>query len=395
MFRRVPFYPLAWSLLVLFPAPFFALLCRGHSPSRLETINLPVWERRPPSPAPPCRLFRLTPPPAGTVQVLGNPWLDSLQNADENQLLAAVEHPGSGDAAKAGLWLEAACAWGRAPQALADKQDRTATRLMTAQGVDGSFGRRISSCPWTPAEAKAQQGCLRGLLAYFALTHRPAAIYAALMTGNRILPLVSEIPDPGWTFPLARLTQETDDQRFLAAACREAARSDGLGLCALYEATGQAAYLAQAHLAWTQAPSSSALAAELLLLTGRPGYAAALDRLPASGPDLARAGWTRMPLGIAINTVSSSAAVFGGVKLKQQTGKIGRTILVETATPKAFKLRVYLPIGPPSQIQVNGFRQTVPAPPGGYAMLLRRWRNGDVVTIITHSSNNKNTVPRA
>jgi DUF1680 family protein len=56
---------------------------------------------------------------------------------------------------------------------------------------------------------------------------------------------------------------------------------------------------------------------------------------------------------------------------------------------------VYLPIGPPSQIQVNGLRQTVPAPPGGYAMLLRRWRNGDVVTIITHSSNNKNTVPRA
>ena len=383
MFRRVPFYPLAWSLLVLLPAPFFALLCRGHSPSRFETVNLPVWERRPPASEPPCRLFRLTPPPPGTVQIPDNPWLVSLQYADENQLLAAVEHPGSGDAGKAGLWLEAACAWGRAPQALADKQDRVATRLMTAQGADGSFGRRISSRHWSLAEAKAQQGCLRGLLAYFALTHRPAAIYAALMTGNRILPLVSEIPDAGWTYPLTRLAQETDDTRFLATARREAASSDGLGLCALYEATGQPAYLSEAHTAWTHTLFSSALAAELLLLTGRPGYAAALDRLPDTGPDLARVAWTRAPLGIAVNTDHSSVAVFGGVQLKQQTSPLGRTISIATAIPKAFRLRVYLPPGSPSQIQVNGLRQTVPAPSGGYATLLRRWRNGDVVTIVT------------
>ena len=383
MSRRVSFHLLAWSLLVLLPTPFFALLCRGHSPSRFETVNLPIWERRPPSPAPTCPLFRLTPPPPGTIQVPDNPWVASLLNADENRLLVGVEHPGLGDASKAGTWLEASCAWGRASPALADKQDRVATRLMTAQGADGTFGRRTMTQPWSPTQIKAQQSSLRGLLAYYTLTRRPAAIYAALMTGNRIVPLLSDLPDSGWTLPLTRLSQEINDPRLLAAARRQAKNSDGLGLCALYEATGQTAYLTEARTAWTLTPPSSALATELLLLTGRPGYAAALDRLPTSGPDLARAAWTRAPLGIAVNTDRSSNAIFHGVQFTQKTTGKERTLSVTTTTPTAFKLRIYLPPGTPSQLKINGVRQTIPAPPGSYATLLRRWRTGDVVTIVS------------
>ena len=389
MSRPIPFHPLALGLLILIPAPFFALLCRGHSPSRFETVNLPVWERRPPPPAPPSHFFRLIPPPPGTVQIPGNPWLGTLLRADESRLLAGVERPGTGNAGAAGDWLEEACAWGRASASLASKQDRVATSLLAAQAEDGTFGlhpERTPERPWSPSEAAAQRSCLRGLLAYYAAARQPAAIHAALTAGNRMIAAAREGPDPAWVYPLARLSQEADDPRFLDAARRQAVSSDGLGLCALYEATGEAAYLAGARQAWTRAPRSTALAAELLLLTGRPGYAAALDRLPPTGPTLARTAWTRAPLGLAVNTDYDSAAVFHGLHLRQQAlkqkdGSPARTITIETARPTAAQLRVFLPQGRAGQIWINGVAQTVPAPPGGYALLSRRWRNGDQVEV--------------
>jgi len=400
MSRHVPFRPLALSFLILVPAPFFALLCRGHSPSRFETANLPVWERRPPTPAPPSRFFRLIPPPPGTVQLSDNPWLRTLLRADENRLLTGIERPGTGDAGAAGDWLEAACAWGREPAALAAKQDRVAIRLLAAQAEDGTFGLPSEHAaeqpieqPWSPPEAAAQRSCLRGLLAYYAVSRQPAAIHAALTSGDRIVGAARELPSTAWVYPLARLSQEADDPRFLAAARQQAAvsaglnvgesldASKGLGLCALYEVTGRAAYLAWAQQAWAHTPHSPALAAELLLLTGRPGYAAALDRLPPAGPALARAAWTRAPLGLAVNTDRDLAAVFHSFHLNQRTGRAGRTITVGTAMPAAARLRVFLPPGPPVRIWINGVAQATPAPPGGYALLARRWRNGDRVEI--------------
>ena len=378
---------MALGLLIFVPIPFFAMLCRGHSPSRFETANLPVWERRLPASAPSSPFFRLIPPPPGAVRIPNNPWLGTLLRADENRLLAGVERPGAGDAGAAGDWLEAACAWGREPAALAAKQDRVATRLMAAQADDGTFGLRAAERPWSPPEAAAQRSCLHGLLAYYAAAHNPAAIYAALTSGDRIMRAARDLPSPAWVYPLARLFQETDDPRFLAAARRQAAGNDGLnvgdglGLCALYEATGQPAYLARAKQAWARAPHSLALTAELLLLTGRPGYAAALDRLPSSGPAMARTAWTRAPLGLAVNTDRDSAIVFQSLHLDQRTGPAGRTITVGAATPTAARLRVFLPPGPPARIWINGVAEAAPVPPGGYALLARRWRNGDRIKV--------------
>ena len=390
--RSVLLRPLALSVLILIPAPFFALLCRGHSPSRFETANLPVWERRPPPPDPPSRFFRLIPPPPGTVRLPDNPWLKTLLRADENRLLAGIERPGAGDAGATGDWLEAACAWGREPAALAAKQDRVAARLLAAQAEDGTFGLRREGEPWSPPEAAAQRSCLRGLLAYYAVSHQPAAIHAALMAGDRMIGASRTMPSPAWVYPLTRLSQEADDSRFLAAACRQAAMvvspntggsniNDGLGLCALYEATGRPTYLAGARLAWAHGSRPPALAAELLLLTGRPGYAAALSRLPPTGAALARAAWTRAPLGVAVNTDQDSTAVFHGLRLSQRTGRAGRAITVGTAAPTAARLRVFLPPGPRARIWINGVAQSAPAPTGDYALLTRRWRNGDKVEV--------------
>ncbi len=397
MSRPVPFRSLAFSFLLLVPAPFFALLCRGHSPSRLETANLPVWERRLPPPTPPSRFFRLIPMPPGAIQLPANPWLGPLLGADENRLLASVEHPGMGDAGAAGDWLEAACAWGREPAALAAKQDQVAARLLAAQAEDGTFGLRAGEKSWTPSEAAAQRSCLRGLLAYYALARQPAALLAAVTLGDRIA-AARETPDPAWIDPLTRLSQEADDPRFLLAARRQAAlgdglrANDGLGLCTLYEATGEPAYLQSARQAWARGPHSPALTAELLLLTGRPGYAAALDRLPPAGPALARAAWTRAPLGLAVNTTRDSTAIVGSLRLDQRTSRAVRAITVGTAAPRAIRLRVFLPPGPPARIWINDVPQAPPAPVGGYLVLTRRWRNGDRVEI---RSADKRTHPAA
>lgn len=293
----------------------------------------------------------------------------------------------------AGAWLEAACAWGRSRPDLSAKQDRIAARLMMAQDENGLFGARsvpaalsdapASPAPLTPQDIQAQTACLRGLLAFYRLTHRPAAIYAAMMSGNRV---ITEPEMPGTSrlsLPLTRLYQETGEVRYLTFARRQAANDKDYALeeCALYEATGQPDCLQDARQQWAE-NHPPALSMELLLLTGEPQYAAALDRLPKTQADfaLSRAAWTRAPLGVAVNTTRDADAALSNLHLRQRTRAGSRTITVQVSHPKAFALRVFLPPGPPAQIDVNGTPQPS-APPGRYAILVRRWRNGDTVTV--------------
>lgn len=364
----------ALGVLVLLPLIPLALLCQGRSPSRFDTLNLPAWERQAPTPAP--RRFQYALPPAapGAIAFAPNPWTAALRKSPDPK---SVEDEGA--------WLEAACVWGRTDPALAAKQDRIATRLLASQNDAGWLGGGDNSRPLTPTQWNAQGPGLRGLLAWYALTRNPAAIYASLSLGSRALTRLDAYPDPAWAAPLARLSAETGDTRFLHAARRLVSAHDGLAWCALYEATGDTDALSAAESAWAAAPPgqmSPALAAELLLLTGQPGYARVLVAAPPFGPALARMAWTRAPQGVAVQTPLPCAASFRAVHLAQTAGLAGRrTITVSVSQPTAFKLRVFLPSGPPVRVLINGKPQAVAAPPGGYAVLLRRWRNGDTVTV--------------
>ncbi len=371
---------LALGILVLLPLIPLALLCLGRSPSRFDTVNLPAWERHAPTPTP--RRFQYALPPAapGAIVFAPNPWTAALRKSPDPKSV--------GDE---GAWLEAACVWGRTDPALAAKQDRIATRLLASQNDAGWLGSGDKDRPLTPTQWNAQGPGLRGLLAWYALTRNTPAIYAALSLGSRALTRLDTRPDPAWAAPLARLSAETGDTRFLHAARRLVSAQDGLAWCALFEATGDTDSLSTAERAWAAAPSapnspapaSPALAAELLLLTGRPGYARALAAAPPSGPALARMAWTRAPQGMAVQTALPCAASFRAVHLAQTADKTGtRTITVSVSQPTAFKLRVFLPPGPPVHVLLNGKPQIVAAPPGGYMVLLRRWRNGDAVTVI-------------
>ncbi len=367
----------ALGILGLLPLVPLALLCQGRSPSRFDTVNLPAWERHAPTPAP--RRFQYALPPAapGAIVFAHNPWTAALRKSPDPKSVAGE-----------GAWLEAACAWGRTDPALAAKQDRIATRLLAAQTDADWLGGGDKGRPLTPLQWNAQGPGLRGLLAWYALTKNTAAIYAALSLGSRALPRLNTRPDPDWAAPLARLYLETGDTRFLHAARRLAAPGDGQAWCALYEATGEADALAAAERAWSAVPSPS-LAAELLLLTGRPGYARALAAAPPSGPALARMAWTRAPQGVAVQTPLPCSASFRAVHLAQTVDKTGaRTVTVSVPKPTAFKLRVFLPSGPPVRVLLNGKPQAVAALPGGYAVLLRRWREGDAVTIAPEKAGN-------
>lgn len=392
MLRRVSalLSPRAFALgiLLLLPLVPLALLCQGRSPSRFDSVNLPAWERHAPTPAP--RRFQYALPPAspGAITFAHNPWIAALRKSPDPKSV--------GDE---GAWLEAACAWGRTDPALAAKQDRIATRLLAVQNDAGWLGGGDKGKPVTQTQWNAQGPGLRGLLAWYALTKNTAAIYAGLSLGSRALTRLDTHPDPTWAAPLTRLYAETGDTRFLHAARRLVSAQDGLAWCALYEATGDTAALATAERAWTAASPgqmSPPLAAELLLLTGRPGYARALAAAPPSGPALARMAWTRAPQGMSVQTPLPCAASFRAVHLIQAVDRTGaRTVTVSVPQPTAFKLRVFLPSGPPMRVLINGKPQAVAAPPGGYVVLLRRWQDGDTVTIAPSVSQKVPVKPKA
>ena len=114
------------TLLMLLPVPVTALLCRGYTPSRLDTSNLPVWENRLPQAAPVCNRYALTAAEPGKNRISDYSQRDLLLKTDENRLLRGAEQRHRGDAAAAGLWLETACAWGQEDRTLREKQDRVA-----------------------------------------------------------------------------------------------------------------------------------------------------------------------------------------------------------------------------------------------------------------------------
>jgi len=326
------------------------------------------------------------PLPPGAIQFAGDSQKNRLLHTDENRLLAGAELMHHGGSGQVGAWLQTACAWGRIDRSLTEKQDRVATRLMNSQDDDGYLGARSANAPWTVLDTRAQASCLSGLVAYYTLTHRPAAIYAA-MSGADLL-LSEHHLDPSLIYPLTRLYQATGDARYLAASRQQAreARPDGLGLSVLYEATGKGEYLEAARRAWDRDQNEPELSAELLLLTGRPGYAAILNQELHPGPEMLRAAWTRIPHGIALSTVRDCTARLPSIHIIQQTsGRNVRTVTIHASKAATFTLQLYLPVSPTTEIRVNGIPQTTLAKPGSYIALTRRWRNGDVVTCTSRS----------
>jgi len=89
--HRVSRHSLLLTLLILLPIPLLALLCRGHTPSRLDTPNLPFWERRLPHSLPPCHLYAMLPLVPGSIEMPDHSGRDHLLRADENRLLAGAE----------------------------------------------------------------------------------------------------------------------------------------------------------------------------------------------------------------------------------------------------------------------------------------------------------------
>ncbi|MGO8670889.1 MAG: beta-L-arabinofuranosidase domain-containing protein, partial [Capsulimonadaceae bacterium] len=296
--------------------PALAVFCLGRTPSRYADDNLPDWERRAPSPARMSVSPACVPQPAsfeeGTVPVLSG-----LQSASEDALFVSLESSPealahgedigpSGKETRAsgrptepsalrnlvkpfpagapGLWLEQAAAVAGSDPALTAKMDRVAVRLMNNQDRYGYLGSAEPSGLYTAADIEAHAGNLRGLVAYYRVSRQPAVIYAAMRAGDFLLTNYNPWPgteDPvaedSLVYALTRLYLQSGQVAYLRFAERESANGacGELGLCALFEATGDRHFLKAARESWWRAYSTRSAganmehaSAELYVMTG-------------------------------------------------------------------------------------------------------------------------------
>lgn len=433
---RTPLQILLLALVLLVTVPPLAELCRGRSPSRFALSNLPAWERKAPRPARARAVLRNIPLSPAVLHWQDAALLQSLRGTDENALLAGLEAPSRRTALQAGdggRWLERACALGLADRTLAAKQNRVALRLMNAQGRDGFLAAGTDSRRWSAAQVTAYSRNLRGLLAFYALTRRPAAIYAALQAGDLVVstPLLapaSARPLPGISggslasysqknkrvtlnvsllvLPMVRLYLLSGETRYRRWAL-EAARTgqcDGAGWCALYLATGQRALLRRAQDAWKQGAARHRkdpdCAASLLALTGTPGYAAGLGPWPWPCPIVPGSlAYGQTPRGLTVNRWSQSEAFWKGAHITQRLLPAGARVPARPKTkgvhaahvlpsviltlalphPRAFTL--ILPAASMGMaIRING-ALALPHPGQKSIPMARLWKTGDRVLL--------------
>ncbi len=405
------------GVFVVLTLPPLVVLCRGRSPSRFSSVNLPVWERKSPHFARARAALRALPLPPNKVQ-FDKSIVRPLQKADENRLLAGIESPGkqpSSTAGNAGAWLESACALGRQDRALSAKQDRVVLRLMTAEDADGYLAAGQKRGRWAASQVQAESRNLRGLLACYAVTHRVAVIYAAMQAGDLVVSapeLGAIIPRPpfsppgqtkvrpfppvqtaGLVLPMTRLYLMTGQERYRQWALHQAktGRADAAGLCELYLATGQVLFLRQAQELWKQSATQGVpdpdAASCLLAMTGTPGYAHALRTCPAPWPCPLSAGslaFTQTPQGLSVNTWANARFVWRGCQWAQRTAKNAGGLTQTTVTAAAkqpCKAMLSFPTaGASITADVNHTSLLVRK---GQAMLsvARVWRGGDRVLL--------------
>jgi len=329
--------------------PVLALLCRGHSPSRYDVANLPVWERLTPTPPSPLGRIVAGPLPAANVHFASLPIAATLLRADENNMFSNIENTGHVppqdrlSAGKPGVWLEQAAVVGPWNGDIAPVMNSVATRLMTAQDPAGYLGAVEPVHEYTADDISAHAHNLRGLLAYYRLTRQPAALYAAIRAGDFLIDNYDPAPgseeagaEDGLVYALARLYQACGDPKYLHFAEREeAARGcDGLGLCALYEATGDGAYLTLARRAWKYTPplkrstatkiatgskstpsASPQFSAEIFSLTGDRRYLDGLRDYRSTSVWPMAVAFTRGSAGLSINCLYPATVRIGDVQL--------------------------------------------------------------------------------
>lgn len=405
MTRRGKLQAAVLAATVVTTGPLFALLCRGETPSRFAAVNLPFWERVLPRPARLAIPLRCPPTTPGAVQY-DSP---ALQAVDVDQLPLDAERPHTAPRSRpttssvgqAGQWLEAACALGRDDPRLRQQQDEVATRLLNAQDKDGYLAG-AGRARWSPAQVDAFSHNLRGLLAYYGVSHSPAAVYAAMQAGDLVTSEVTPnalgraLPD-GLLLPMTRLCLATGEPRYRDWVVRTARANttDGVGLCAAYAFTGEPALLEKARRVWRShlavGRADPEMASALWAVTGSPRYLASAN--PASAPWVCPLTdgpltYADIPGGVAVNAYVPSRAHIGVVTLVQQleTTRDGRrtaTITVRVPQPTAFTLRLSVPTGDQGtpRVLLNGAPSPVITPRDTFWTATRRWRSGDTVAL--------------
>jgi DUF1680 family protein len=343
----------------------------------------------------------------GAVQFSSPGLASRYADTDPDSLFTTLEHPSDrqppDDAGQPGIWLQSACALGRDDARLRQAQDMVATRLMNSQDRDGYLAAGTKTARWSAAQISAYRENMLGLLAYYAITHSPAAIYMSMQAGDLILttfPNSTNAPAAdGLLLPMVQLAHWTGNPTYLEWAKQQAdgGTTDGPGLCALYRDTGQASYLHAANTLWQMELSAErpdpALATALWSITGATNYVPYFQTAaaPWSSPlEPGSSAYGSIPGGLVVNVFANSRATLGPVHVTQRLSSLStkpRLATFTLNTPHPVILTLMLPAPPPAGLRhlisftLNGKTQRA-APAGEWLTLNRRWKTGDQISLL-------------
>lgn len=345
------------TLLLVATVPVLAILCRGHSPSRFDISNLPAWERQAPPPAAPAVRLAATPLFGDALEIVSCPSLESLLSQSDDTLFHALEgHPGSvidkAHTDDPGDWLEQASALADSDPRLQGRAQAVTMRLMGDQTPDGYLGPPKAIHQFSTQDIAAHCRNMAGLLAGYSIWKNPAVLYAAIRAGHFVLDnydppaaASSSADESAIVYALARLYALTNDRDFLQIACREGLKPniDGLALCQLYTATGNAEFLHRAIRNWRHGDHEPEFTATLFCLTGAPGYAASLQDSETKSVWMYRVAATKSKGVLSVNVLVPETIRTQDVSLVVKPKADDYDLVVDSAPRKALPIRILAP----------------------------------------------------
>ena len=276
---------IAPTFLLALTVPVLAMLCRGHSPSRYDLPNLPVWERQAPPSAKVHAYSAQTALPSGSAKITSSNQDASLLAADDNLFTVLDSATGAAvdrrQAGAPGEWLELSAQLSRYEPNLLPQVNQITMRLLGRQNADGYLGPPKAVHHYSSDDIAAHSQNIIGLLGGYAITKNPAVLYGAISAGHFVLQnydppkrAAATRSDSTIVYALSQLYLLTSDSDFLAFAQREGQKShlSGVALCSLYEATGDSGYLKRARETWSSGDHGPRFATKIFVLTGDPAY---------------------------------------------------------------------------------------------------------------------------
>ena len=385
---------IAPTFLLALTVPVLAMLCRGHSPSRYDLPNLPVWERQAPPAAKVHAYSAQTALPSGSAQVTSSTLDASLRAADDSLFTVLDSAAGAAvdrrQAGAPGEWLELTTQLSRYEPGLLPRVNQITMRLLSRQTADGYLGPPKAVHHYSSDDIAAHSQNIIGLLGGYAITKNPAVLYGAISAGHFVLQnydppkrTAATRSDSTIVYALTQLYLLTSDGDFLAFAQREGEKSQlsGVALCSLYEATGDSGYLRRARDTWSLGDHGPRFATKMFVLTGDPAYFVGASHSTLTPAWRSASAFTLCNGALRINDLQPAEIHWKDmtISVAHKDSRITCTVLRAASSARTIQLLL-----PPCPLPSGQHRAKSAAP--GYWTGRRVWKAGDRIVLAAGSA---------